>query len=303
MKRLAVATTILALLLAGAILWWKISLSPVNSADKSPQSFVVTSGDSVRDVAKRLKDQNLIRDQVAYFLILRLGLEKGPQAGNFSLNRTMAATEIAKVLTRGTDDVKVTIPEGWRSEQIVESLQKQGFAGPVGNWNEEGKYFPETYFVPKTMTIDQIRVLMRQTFDKKVSNLTENQLILASLIEREARVNGERPVIVGILLNRLEAGIALDVDATVQYAIGFTKTDGWWKKELTLEDLKIKSPYNTYINPGLPPGPIANPGLAAINAVLNPVKTDYLFYLHDSSGSVHYAKTLEEHNANVAKYL
>lgn len=303
MKRLAVAVIIFALFLAVAGLWWRIALLPVNSSDKNPQSFVVESGDSVRDVAMRLKDQKLIRDQVAYFLLLRLGFERGPQAGNFSLNRAMSANDIAKALTRGTDDIRVTVPEGWRSEQIVEYLQKQNFPGPVGEWNEEGEYFPETYFVPKSMTIDGVRALMRQTFDSKVPAISQDQLILASLVEREAKTNAERPIIAGVLLNRLEVGISLDVDATVQYIVGNTKADGWWAKELTLEDLKIKSPYNTYLNAGLPPGPICNPGLAAINAVLNPVKSDYYYYLHDSSGAVHFAKTLEEHNANVAKYL
>ncbi len=238
MKRLAVAAIIFTLFLAGAGVWWRFSLLPVNSADKNPQSFVVESGDSARDVAKRLKDQNLIRDQIAYFLMLRLGLERSPQAGNFSLNRTMSANDIAKALTRGTDDMRVTVPEGWRSEQIVTYLQKQNFSGPVGVWNEEGKYFPETYFVPKTITIDGIRALMRQTFDAKIPNISQDNLIIASLVEREAKTNAERPIIAGVLLNRLEAGMGLDVDATIQYIVGNTKADGWWTKELTLEDLK-----------------------------------------------------------------
>ena len=297
MKRLAVAAFLLLLVTLGAILWWKTSLLPFNSSDKTDRNFVVAEGESVRQVAKDLKDQNLVRDQISFFLLIRLGLEKSPQAGNFTLNPGMSTADIAKALTRGTDDLRLTIPEGWRREQILDYLRGQNIPGPEGAWNEEGKYFPETYLVSKDTTIDEVRVLMRRTFDAKVPAATVTQLVVASMIEREARYPADRPLIASVIYNRLEAGMALDIDATIQYALGF------WKQDLTLEDLKIRSPYNTYLNPGLPPGPICNPGLASIQAAINPAKTDYLFYLADKNGVTYYAKTLDEHNANVAKYL
>lgn len=143
---------------------------------------------------------------------------------------------------------------------------------------------------------------MRQ--DAQAASLTpDNVLILASLVEREARASADRPIIAGILLKRLRDGHPLQVDATVQYAIGYTHSDGWWRKELTTDDLKFKSPYNTYINAGLPPGAICNPGLSSITAVIHPTPTDYYYYLSDKSGQMHYARTLEEHNANIARYL
>lgn len=139
---------------------------------------------------------------------------------------------------------------------------------------------------------------------------SEEVLILASIVEREVKFNNDRPIVAGILLKRLEKNWPLQADATVQYAIASAKCKGksakcgnWWPKNLTREDLKIKSPYNTYLYPGLPPGPICNPGLAAIEAVLNPVGSEYWFYLSDEEGKMHYAKTAEEHEENISKYL
>ena len=119
-----------------------------------------------------------------------------------------------------------------------------------------------------------------------------------------AVIIGDRPVVAGILLNRLNAGIALQIDATVQYALGYQLEEkDWWKKALTNEDLQVNSPFNTYRHPGLPPKPISNPGLSAIKAAFNPTDTNYLYYVSDKKGHLHYAKTLEEHNANITKYL
>jgi UPF0755 protein len=141
--------------------------------------------------------------------------------------------------------------------------------------------------------------------DAKKTGLTFAQTItLASIVEREGKTDSDRPMIAGILLNRIKLGMPLQVDATLQYTLGyqpFAKT--WWKKELSVDDKKINSPYNTYANVGLPPAPIANPGMASINAAMYPTSSDYLYYLHDKTGTAHYAKTIEEHNANIQKYL
>lgn len=282
-------------LIAGLIslsIWWKVSLSPVSS-DKNTKTFVVEKGDGIKEVSVRLKDANLIRSRIAFFIWERFFTKNSLQAGSFKLSGAMTAEEIANKLTLGTEDVWVTIPEGWRSEQILQLLGKQG------DWTkDEGKYFPETYLVPKQMALEDFRQLMLKTFNQKTpANLTKNQLIVASMVEREAKDQEDRPLVASVIYNRLEAGMALDIDATIQYALGY------WKKDLTTDDLAIKSPYNTYLNPGLPPGPICNPGLASIQAAMSPAKTDYLFYLTDKNGVNHYAKTLDQHNANVAKFL
>ncbi len=152
---------------------------------------------------------------------------------------------------------------------------------------------------------------MKNNFDAKyatlenTSNRTPHEIVtIASLIEREARHAEDRPLVASVIVNRLEIGMALNIDATVQYILGYQQNEkSWWKRNLTFADLEINSPYNTYTNPGLPPGPIANPGIAAIEAAVNPAETDYLYYLSDENGVNHYAETLEEHNQNKAKYI
>ena len=303
MKRLVIALIVVAIALVIFTAWWKISLSGVSPSDQKLQTFTIARGDGVREIAKKLHDQGLIRDQVVFFLLVKKeGLEKNIQAGSFELSPAMNLYDLTQKLTVGTEDVWVTIPEGWRSEEILEYLEKQGFNTVGLSWKtDEGKLFPDTYRVPKQITTEEIHQLLKKTFIKKVDNVSDQNLILASLVEREAKKESDRPLVASVLKNRLDAGMALDVDATIQYILG--KPGNWWPKEVLLDDLKIKSPYNTYLNSGLPPGPICNPGLSSIKAALSPAQTDYLYYLSDKSGTIHFAKTLQEHNSNVAKYL
>ena len=175
--------------------------------------------------------------------------------------------------------------------------------------------FPDTYLIPKDTSAKDLVDRLKNTFNQKVdksifekaakNHLTEEEtIILASLIEREAKTNQERPVIAGILINRLNAGIALQVDATVQYAKGYDASSNSWWPQVSLDDYKsVKSLYNTYLHLGLPPKPIANPGLESIRAAASPAQTDYLYYLHDSDGKIHYAETIEEHTKNIREYL
>lgn len=178
----------------------------------------------------------------------------------------------------------------------------------------EGTLYPDTYLVPREIETTTLISLLTNTYKNKVatplasefqaSTLTEVEVLtLASLIEREAKGYEQMRHVAGILFNRLEIGMPLQVDATLQYAKGFNAVSGtWWTPPLAA-DKQLTSAYNTYQNPGLPPGPIANPGVDAIKAVLDPLEVDDLFYLHAPDGSFHYARTLEQHNANVNKYL
>lgn len=274
-------------------------------------------------MAKKLHDQRLVKDQIAFFLLIKkLGIEKNIQAGNYQISPSQNASEIALALTNGTDDLKITIIEGLRSEEILEQLQKEKIddgnwkmEAEVRNWKaDEGKLFPDTYFVPKQITIGEVHDLMLKNFVSKFTpqmqadltktGLTQDQtIVLASLLEREGKSAEERAMIADILIKRLKNGQSLDIDATVQYALGKQPNGSWWKKDLTLDDLKVKSSYNTYQNAGLPPAPICNPGLVSLTAAVYPTANPYLYYIHDKNGLIHYAKTLEEHNANVAKYL
>jgi UPF0755 protein len=301
----------------GGWFWWRYSIAPVDPQDTTPVIFVVKSGEGGKEIAADLASQNLIHSSTGFYLLIKLlGIETQMQAGDFRLNKSMDARTIAQELTHGILDVWVTTLEGWRDEEIATQLAKD-LDIPENQFLQyasSGYMFPDTYNIPRDATGAAVAKIFLDTFNNKVTQqmrqdalktgLTFNQTItLASLVEKEGK-DQDRPVIAGILLNRFKLGMPLQVDATLQYALGyqpFEKT--WWKKELTDDDKKINSLYNTYINVGLPPGPIANPGLASITAAIYPATTDYLYYLHDTTGAVHYAKTVEEHNANIRKYL
>lgn len=302
----------------GAWLWWGNSVQAVNSHDATPVIFTVANGDGVKAIASNLASQNLIRSPTGFYLLIKLlGIERQIQAGEFRLNRSMDAKDIATELTHGMLDQWVTLLEGWRDEEIASTFAKdmdipeEEFLKTA----KEGYMFPDTYLIPRAATASAITDILMANFNKKItakmredakkSGLTLDQvMILASIVEREGRSSQDRPVIAGILLKRLKADWPLEVDATLQYALGYQAAGKtWWKTTLTDEDKKINSPFNTYTNTGLPPTPICNPGMESINAVIYPTTSDYWYYLHDPTGAVHYAKTEGEHEANIAKYL
>ncbi|MFH0937153.1 MAG: endolytic transglycosylase MltG [Candidatus Daviesbacteria bacterium] len=218
-------------------------------------------------------------------------------------------------------DIKVTLLEGWRIEEMGNKLQEK-----LGIRSEdfikdaqEGYMFPDTYLFALDTKVSEIVQKLRENFDKKYSptlqakiknlGLTSEQgVILASIVEREARSDEARRMVASILLKRFKIGMGLNADATIQYALVIPGTSvppsfGWWKRTITKEDKEIKSAYNTYLYHGFPPGPICNSSLSAFNAAASAdPKTPYLYYYHDSKGNSYYAKTLEEHNENVARY-
>lgn len=317
-SRVAVFFVVVVVLIGVGSLWWRESNAPVNPTDPTPVLFVVAKGEGVKVIAANLVEKNLIRSPISFYLGVKLlGIERQLQAGDFRLSRTMNTEAIARELTHGMEDVWVTTLEGWRSEEIATKLAKE-LDIPETEFlrvAEEGYMFPDTYFIPRDATAGAVAAILRKTFQEKVTDkmredakktgLTWNEVItLASIVEREGRTDDDRPVIAGILLKRLRADWPLQADATLQYALGYQPFEkSWWKKSLTSEDKNVRSPYNTYRNPGLPPGPIANPGLASINAVIYAQETDYWYYLHDREGKAHYGRTAEEHERNIATYL
>lgn len=317
-KRLIIFFLVLVMVAAGTWLWWVDGTAPVAPTDTKPIMFVIQKGDGVRTIAANLASQNLIRSSTAFFLLVKLmGIERSLQAGDFRLNRTMSASGIATELTHGYLDVWVTTLEGWRIEEIANRLAKD-LDIPEGEFlkvSQEGYMFPDTYLIPRDASAAAIARIFLDTFHQKVTDqmredakkqgLTfDEAIILASIVEREGRTDEDRPVIAGILLKRLDAGWPLQADATLQYALGYQASEkNWWKKALTAGDKKIRSPFNTYLKPGLPPAPISNPGLASIRAVIYPENSPYWYYLHDAESNVHYASTIEEHTKNIATYL
>lgn len=315
MKRFTIIALLFVVLGGLTSLWWNNGVSAVNKNDKTQKIFVVAKGQGVRDIAKSLKEEGFIKDPVVFFLVVkRLGLDGKIQAGDFRLSPSQTAEEIARELTHGTLDIWMTVPEGYRSGEIADVLEKN-MPTYKPSWRNvlnqhEGYLFPDTYLIPKDADAQLVVSLMKQNFEKKFETIANTSslskeaiVIIASLIEREAKFAQDRPLVASVILNRMSIGMKLDIDATVQYALGYQeKEKRWWKRNLTKDDLAIDSPYNMYTHAGLPPTPIANPGLAALKAVIAPTQTNYLYYISDKTGHNHYAETIESHNANIKKY-
>lgn len=299
-------------------IWWVEGISPVDKTDKSLVSLTIESGEGPKIIASKLAQEKLIRSPTAFFILIKLmGLERSLQAGDYRLNRSMSADEIAKELTHGIKDVWVTVVEGWRKEEIATKLAAQ-FDIPESEFLKharEGYLFPDTYRIPNEATAGAIANMFMNNFDSKVTEQMlkdinesgrslEEVVIMASLVEREGLTENDRPLIASVLMNRLDEDWPLQVDATLQYALGYQSQEKtWWKKSLYQEDKEIESPYNTYKNKGLPPAPISNPGMDSLRAVIYPARSDYFYYLHDPKGQVHFAKDLEGHNRNIDQYL
>jgi UPF0755 protein len=320
MKKLLLALAFVLGISAAGFIIYQEGVLPVDKNDTNQRTIVVKKGDTANTIANTLYREKLIRNRVVFFFVVKqLGIEKKIQAGDFNLAPSMDAFEIATALTKGSMDVWITIPEGLRKEEISEILAKDLPDFSTADFlskAEEGNLFPDTYLIPKGANADMVIDILTQTFETKFTeemairgkmlNLTTKEIvILASLVEREAQRADDRQPMASVLLRRLDEPMRLQIDASVQYAIGYDRDEKtWWKKGLTLEDLKVDSAYNTYVRDGLPLGPICNPGIAAIEAVLSAdPKTPYLYYVNDTAGKLHFARTLEEHEENIRKYV
>lgn len=301
-----------------SFLWWRHVLTPVDPQANKAVVFAIPKGQSIDAIGNRLQASHLIRSAAAFKIYVSSHhLASSMQAGDFRLQGNMSLPTIAENLTHGTLDIWVTLLEGWRREEMADKLEQE-FTAKGATFDRagfveastglEGYLFPDTYLIPPNSSGSAIATLLKNTFAKKV-DLTQNQsgltekevVILASILEREVAASYDRPIIAGILLKRLQKGWPLQADATIQYIMG--KPNNWWPQNISPTDIKIKSSYNTYSHPGLPPTPIANPGLASLKATLHPQASEYWFYISDTKGAIHYATTLEEHNSNIAKYL
>lgn len=328
------------------------ALTVPTSVDSRPVRFEIAPGTPARAIGKQLLAAGLISDDLLFEAYVRSkGLSDQLEAGTFVLNPAMTMVQIVDILQHAeATSVTITIPEGWRLEQVAdylaaakvfsdtttaEAYRTQAQSGdltgldvsrypflqdrPAGT-SLEGYLFPDTYEIPAAGATPA-DVLSRQldVFSERVLPVYESAvasgtttlnlyqvLTLASIVEREAVVPAERPDIAAVYLNRLAQGMRLEADPTVQYAMGYQKDTGqWWKTPVFLEEYSsVVSPYNTYLNDGLPPGPIASPGLSSIEAVLNPSHNNYLYFVAkpDGSGEHVFASTFAEHQANVQRY-
>jgi UPF0755 protein len=264
--------------------------------------FTVNSGVGTREIASNLQQEKIIPSSLAfsgYVYLNRWFLQNGV----YKIGKGMNTAKIAELIHSGkVQEYIVTIPEGWRVTQIDDLLTKKGiikkgeFAKVAST--KEGYLFPDTYRLPVDGSAQSIMNIMLANFQKKTSDskIDLRTITVASIVEREARADVDRPKIAGVYLNRLRIGMKLDSDPTIQYGKG-----DW--SSITKADYKnFQSPYNTYLHNGLPPTPICNPGFESIRAVLNPEKHDYLFFFSTKDGQTIYSKTYDEHLKNLQKY-
>ena len=276
----------------------------------------IPEGMTLYDISLTLKEQHVIQSPgLLRVLTTLLGGEHSIQSGDYLFGRHPGVGKIALMLSRGEfgiEAVRITIPEGATAREIGEILGRRLPAFDKETFiqiakEKEGYLFPDTYFLsPRITPLDAV-VAMEKQFQKQVTPLLEEVsafgktldevVTMASLLEKEARTKESRQTIAGILWRRISLGMPLQVDAVFGY-IHDTNTF-----HPTYDDLDVDSPYNTYRNKGLPPGPIANPGLSAIRAAIEPIKTNYLFYLSDRSGTIYYSATFEEHVAKKHLFL
>ncbi len=308
---------------------------PVETSQSEPIVVIVDPGASTAKIADDLATNGAIESATQFrVLVAFLGYDQMLQSGEYEFERRTPALDAVYRMRRGLVSTKtVTVVEGWRLEEIADAVEAQGIvrneflvAARRGDYEFafledlrigqrlDGYLFPATYTIRKRDTARDVVQQMLQAFADNVPASVQEQgqaqgftlhevLTLASIIEREAVVAEERPIMAQVFLKRLRLGMRLEADPTVQYALA-TDADsvrefGYWKQELTLEDLEVDSPYNTYAESGVPPGPIASPGLDSINAVVNPASTNYLYFVARPDGSHAFAETYPEHLDNI----
>lgn len=307
--------------------------TPVSGSDQT-ETFIVKSGEGVRQIAEHLEEQGLVGSSFYFKLyVWKERLTKKLQAGEYLFQPNMNIKEMVNVFVQGevvSREIQVTVPEGFTVKQIelklIETgLLKEGGLAVFSNFSQyrqtydflenlpdrgnlEGFLFPDTYKFYKDTTPKEILEKMLDNFDKKITNQLREEIknqnktifeiiTLASIVQNEAASKDEMKTIAGVLNNRLKRNYPLQSDATLNYVTGKNL------RQPTIEDTKIKSPYNTYLNVGLPPGPISSPGIEAILASIYPEDTDYFYFLHPLDSPAIFSKTFEEHSINKAKYL
>ncbi len=286
--------------------------------------FPVEPGDSLDKILSGLTHVGLVRhtsDLRAY--LIYSGIDTRIQPGEYLFKPGLSELEVAQMLGGpAISTTTVSILAGWRAEEIAATFSDLGldissteFMQFVQDENKEGFLFPGNYQVSREISAKSLLDLFYEKFITQITPDFESQInaqgltlseavILASIIEREAVIEEEMPQIASVFLNRLRTGLNLGADPTVQYALGYNESQGvWWTNPLSLDDLKLPSSYNTYENPGLPPGPICNPGLPALQAVANPSNTTYVYFRAacDGSGRHLFAETFEEHLNNACE--
>jgi len=319
----AIITIILILFIAGVVsflFYYKWILNTPLNQNATKTLFEVKEGESGFLISERLKSRDLIRSDWAFYLNSKIK-ETPLIPGVYEVSASMSTVSIYNMISSGdTKVVKVLIPEGYRAEQIAQVLEKK----EIARYSDfikyakkyEGKLFPDTYFLTPDNTVPEIVDMMLKNYESRTKDLvvSPEDLIIASVVEREAKTDSDRALIAGVYKNRLKKGMKLESDPTVRYAldeevIKNLKVEeilsfSFWKQKVILSEVRdFNSPYNTYYTSGLPPTPICNPGLSSINSAVNNQTNNYLYFINDLSGKIYPATTLSEHNQNILKYM
>jgi UPF0755 protein len=332
---------LVAIIAGGGYIYIKSALNPVSPYSKEQKIIEIPAGTSITGIASILESKGIVKDARVFKYYVKFKNESGFKAGSYQLSPSMSVSTIINHLKAGKVNpvVTITIPEGTQLKEIAQIIAKainkpesdvfnqlndktyvstllakypEVLTNDIFNSNImyplEGYLFPATYpFYKANLTVDEVVTVMLDKTNKvlaaykdqiKQKQLTTHQLVtMASLIEEEASVKADRNKISSVFYNRLQKGMPLQTDPTVLYA------QGKHKERVLYQDLEVNSPYNTYKNKGLPPGPISNAGKVSIEAALFPAQTDYYYFLAAADGSVIFSKTLEEHNREKAKYI
>lgn len=284
MKKIALLPFLFIILIAAALIWFLMNIRPVSS-QINYVNFSVAPGSSATQIGFNLQKSGLIKNATVFKIFVQFsGVSDSIQAGEYRLSPSFNLFQIVDQLAKNPLEVKVTIPEGFNRNEIAARFAKSLDQNQIfinnfltASEGDEGYLFPDTYSVANNATPGAIIAKMKANFNVRTAGMkiTQDQVILASIIEKETKSVEERPIVAGILMNRLNSGMALQVDIAPV----------------------------TYKEKGLPASPIANPGLVSLKAAVSPAKTDYWYYLHDPAGQIHYAKTLDGQNVNIDAYL
>jgi len=326
-KILGLAFALLLAVLAGS--YWYLNYGNSGLASGEKVRFTIKQGMTTAEIANMLHDLKLIQRPEPFRLAVKAQrLDNKLQAGNYEVTAGASDQEIIKTLTTGKVRFnKFSVPEGSTVKDIARKLEKEHLGSatafmeaaknytpyPYMETNDpnvpikaEGFVCPSTYYLPENAKEKEILAMMVKEFDKQLTpelrddvlgshQSLRNVVNMAAMVEREATFKEEMPLIAGVFIKRVRMGMPIQSDTTIQYILGEQK------KEILFSDLKIVSPYNTYLNKGLPPGPIANPSMDAVRAVLHPVITDYLYFVADKDGHHQFTKTYDEHLAMIKK--
>jgi len=284
------------------------------SSDHEERVFSINRGEGLQEIAQNLEDEGFIGSDIFFNIYAYLiGKEKDLKAGDYMLSKSMSIRKIAEKIYKGnTEAVRITVIEGWSIKNIAEYLDERGIVSGDEFFEAaeeyEGYLFPDTYELPQNVTIQQLIVIMRANFDKKVDQKLRDEIarqgktleqiiIMASIIEKEVITFEDKKLVSGILWKRIRIGMPLQSCATISYITGRKTT------KIPVEETKIDSPYNTYKYTGLPKGPICNPSLDSIEAAIYPQDSVYLYHLSTPEGETIFSRSLQEHNIAKAKYL